>query len=283
MKRKLLFFDIDGTLVQGGAGQASQPVIQAIRQARANGHLAFLSTGRSEMMVDDTIKEIGFDGGIFSAGGKVVFNGEKIADYPLKQETVAAIMDIFDHEKNVFYLLECDQMNYKGNMPADYRELLAGSEREGASTELLRILSVLSKAGQKNAADYDGMPVYKVSFFSLDKVALDRATERMKPLGKVLIFENMAEEFGVFSGEINDWKINKGVAIADICKHLRADMQDTIAFGDSANDLEMIEAAGLGIAMRNATDDVKVKADRICESVTDDGVVHELKRLQLIK
>lgn len=85
----------------------------------------------------------------------------------------------------------------------------------------------------------------------------------------------------IYAGEINDWNINKGKAISRVCEYLQEDIKNTIAFGDSLNDLEMIVAAGIGIAMGNAEAALKEKADLICESVMEDGVARELKRLEL--
>src|SRR5699024_9067456 len=85
-----------------------------------------------------------------------------------------------------------------------------------------------------------------------------------------------------YNGEIIQKGIHKGTAIQLICQHYHASLQDTIAFGDSMNDSEMIQCAGIGIAMENACEELKTIADTICESVQNDGIFHELKRMELI-
>ena len=60
------------------------------------------------------------------------------------------------------------------------------------------------------------------------------------------------------------------------------DISQTVAFGDSMNDYEMIEKAGCGVVMANGDEYLKTIADRICESVQEDGVVRELERMHLI-
>ena len=55
-------------------------------------------------------------------------------------------------------------------------------------------------------------------------------------------------------------------------------IEETISFGDGGNDIPMIEAAGLGIAMGNASDDVKAAADYITASVDDDGFAAALRK-----
>ena len=67
-----------------------------------------------------------------------------------------------------------------------------------------------------------------------------------------------------------------------VCRYLGIPIQDTIAFGDSMNDLEMIETAGLGICMENGSRKLKELADEICPSVTEDGIYRAFVRLGLI-
>ena len=67
MDKKLIFLDIDGTLV-AALSSPTRPVKQAIQQARAKGHLVFLCTGRNLPIIGEDILEIGFDGVIASAG-----------------------------------------------------------------------------------------------------------------------------------------------------------------------------------------------------------------------
>lgn len=60
--RKIVFFDIDGTLVDGPTHQIPQSAVEAIRKLRENGHLAFINTGRTLVSIEPRIREIGFDG-----------------------------------------------------------------------------------------------------------------------------------------------------------------------------------------------------------------------------
>ena len=53
--------------------------------------------------------------------------------------------------------------------------------------------------------------------------------------------------------------------------------EQAIAFGDGTNDIEMLQAVGIGVAMGNATDDVKAAADDLCGNVADDGIYYYCK------
>ena len=66
--RKLVFFDIDGTLIDGPTHQIPQSAVEAIRKLRENGHLAFINTGRTLVSIEPRIREIGFDGLVCGCG-----------------------------------------------------------------------------------------------------------------------------------------------------------------------------------------------------------------------
>ena len=73
--------------------------------------------------------------------------------------------------------------------------------------------------------------------------------------------------------------INKGQGIRDICRTLGISPEEVIAFGDAANDIPMLQAAGVGVAMGNAADAVKAAADRITRTNNEDGIAAALAEL----
>ena len=85
------------------------------------------------------------------------------------------------------------------------------------------------------------------------------------------------------NGEIIKKGMDKGFAIKKIVETLHMKMEDTIAFGDSMNDYEMLQVCNYGVAMNNACQELKASADNICESVENDGVYYEMERLGLFE
>jgi hydroxymethylpyrimidine pyrophosphatase-like HAD family hydrolase len=79
--------------------------------------------------------------------------------------------------------------------------------------------------------------------------------------------------------ELSAFESNKGQAMAVVCQHLGIGMHEAIAIGDGANDLEMIAAAGLGIAMENGDDEVKAVADRVAPHHNLDGLAQILEEI----
>lgn len=279
MERKLLFFDIDGTLAMPGT-PVSEAVVESIRTARAYGHLAFISTGRPQWLVSPDVMKIGFDGGLFHAGGRVVIGEERILDQCMAPELVDFALDFLRRQKGVYFLLECADTCYRNDPEELFR---SADERnlEGAGTELRRLMTDLMNPSHKNEQDYQGESVYKVSFFAADREKMKDIVENLSAKGKTVWFENLTEGYAFFSGEMSTYGVDKGTALEAICRHVGAERSQCIAFGDSMNDAEIILAASEGIAMGNAENRLKALADRCCESVAEDGVAKELERLGL--
>merc|ERR1712113_223179 len=81
--------------------------------------------------------------------------------------------------------------------------------------------------------------------------------------------------------EILHPEVNKGGGLKAMCDHLGIPLSNVVAFGDGDNDLEFIEMAGCGVAMKNARDVLRTVADEIIEFTNDEeGVVKTLQRLE---
>ena len=94
MDRKIIFLDIDGTLI-AAMSEPSALATAAVRGARKMGHKVFLCTGRNMAIIGDDILKIGFDGVISSAGGHVEVGEEILFDSLLPEETVQECLDVF--------------------------------------------------------------------------------------------------------------------------------------------------------------------------------------------
>jgi len=270
----LLFFDIDGTLAIPGQKPGNQ-VVQAIQLARLNGHKVFLCTGRPRGDIPDDISKIGFDGGIYSAGGHVIAGTTVLADHPMPKKLVQDVCKILDAEY-LPYVLECENRIYqrKGSL-----DIARQSSESGNSSELNRFLCRL----QSDTMDgYQGEAVYKISFIAQGPEQVNRISQQIGDTAKVVCFENMISDLMCIAGEISNKHVNKGLALKEMCAYYGADLSQSVAFGDSMNDAEMLSAAGIGIAMADAPDDVKALADQICERCSEDGVAKAMLRLGLI-
>ena len=82
--------------------------------------------------------------------------------------------------------------------------------------------------------------------------------------------------------DINAEGVNKGAGVHSFADYLGIDISETMALGDGGNDIPMLRTAGIGIAMGNATDEVKIHADYVTDHIDNDGLYKALKHFELI-
>lgn len=275
---KLLFFDIDGTLATPG-NAPSPATVEAIRKARMSGHKVFLSTGRTLGGVPLAVLNIGFDGGIFSAGGYVIAE-----DTVLSQRFMpdGLLQQILSHlrKDNIFYVLETSDGKFRSENGS---EMLKQLDPSKANSEMQRLIQeVFFGRDMLDISSYQGQKVYKVCFFSSDFSTADQLDRALDGAAKIVRFDNLVPDFPFVSGEITDYAISKGSALRDVCVYYHKTEADCIVFGDSMNDAEILQAAGLGIAMGNAEPRVIQLADMVCDTCDNDGVAKALYSLNMI-
>ena len=117
----------------------------------------------------------------------------------------------------------------------------------------------------------------------LQKIFLYSKDDDLTPGIIARLKEEFPELFITTSGpifiEINAAGIDKGKTLRLLCEHLNIPIEESVAFGDAANDLAMLKAAGCAVVPANGTDEAKALADLNCESCDDDGVRKALERL----
>lgn len=275
--QKLLFFDIDGTLAYPRQ-LPSESTVSAIRTARNNGHKVFTSTGRTADSIPEAVNSIGFDGGIFSAGGIVSVGNTIIAAHYMEDCIVQRIKE-FLYSNTVFFTLETAAGRFNSENAAD---VLSRVDMTHVSPEMQRFTEgLLYDSTAFPMAEYAGQPINKISYYSANRTISAQLSLAFQNDAKVVQFNNIPD-LPLTIGEISDYSVNKGVAVKDICNYFGKNTSDCIAFGDSMNDSEMILVAGLGVAMGNADSELKAIADLICGNCENDGIANCLHSLGLI-
>lgn len=277
MNRKLIFLDIDGTLI-AAMNHPSVLVKQAIQTARENGHKVFLCTGRNMPIIGEDILELGFDGVIASAGSHIEVENTVLLDHLIPEEVIQNCLSLF-HKHGIYCRIESKEGIYTD---LEMESLLKTATADQTNSELIRMQNEISQGIHFQPYEkYPKKGAYKICFTS---TTLDAVNETKKQLEDQ--FQYVVHPYGnsctCFNGEIIQKGIHKGTAMQLVCQYYNTTLKDTIAFGDSMNDSEMIQYAGIGVAMDNACEELKTIADTVCESVQNDGIFHELKRMKLI-
>lgn len=269
--KKLVFLDIDGTLLYEGR-PISEKTAQALRQAKDNGHYLCICTGRAYSETPEEMKE--FDGVISAAGACVMWKKEVLHAEYFSEEEKKLVTDLLE-EIGAVYIMEGFEKLYmkKEIRERFFRELEGYEEREKF------LLSFFQKTVPRISTQ-EMEKVHKCSFFYAGQDN-DWLKEKLKKWGMTATAFSQAETRGN-SGEVTKIAFTKGTAVRYLSRYLGVPIEDTIAIGDSENDLEMIRAAGVGIAMGNSSDSVKKAADDVTKSVMEDGVYHAFQKYGLI-
>ena len=274
--QKIIFLDIDGTLTEAGSNDPPQSALQAIARAREEGHFVFLCTGRNYDMLRPLLR-YGFDGFIASSGGYIECLGRVIYDCPMTEAQRQSAMGILK-KNGIFRTVECRDGTYADESLKAYLRDHAG---EAGNSELLRWREQIEEVlNIRPMREYKGQPVYKIVFISPTR---EQFSEPRKVLEADFAFCMHEEnQGGYINGEVVNRKFDKGKAVQRVCRCLNIPACDSVAIGDSMNDREMLEAAGLGICMENGNRELKKIADDICPSVWKDGIRSAFTKHQLI-
>ncbi len=251
---KAIFFDIDGTLVSFETHSIPQSTIETLARLRQSGIKLFIATGRQFGLINN-LQGIEFDGYVTINGAITLVGGQIIDKHPIAKDQIEAACEYIDKKKSfpcTFVMADRIAINY---INEDVEALRKQINFPHIPLDDLRTLN-----------DED---VYQmISFFKEDIEAdvmshlKDCSSARWSP-----IFTDI-----IASG------VSKVCGIEAVCRHFDIRQDEVMAIGDGGNDIEMIQWAGVGVAMGNATDNVKKAADFVTTSVDDDGIFNAANR-----
>jgi len=257
-RRKAVFLDIDGTLITRDKGPFEEDR-KAIEEAAGKGHLLFLNTGRSFSIIPPALLELGSIRGIAAGGGAHILLSASVPDGNPRYETIY---------RKFFSETELEKIftGYEGRSLCCFlegeRDCYAINKTSWIFAEKTPILvSSLEDFKRKSSGDF-------ITKLTLDRLATEKDRLLLEPFCRINNFTNYSE--GIIKGE------DKAKAIRFILAKFGIKREDSIAIGDSANDLDMIRFAGLGIAMGNACAELKAAAGAITGDCGKGGVAEAL-------
>ena len=259
MQKKMIYFDIDGTLVN------NQKIIPdstklAIKKLKENGHEVAIATGRNLFMAQNIIDELEISHYVVCNGAAGYLHKEQVYENPLDPAQLEKLIKVADSNNH--------QIIYETPVKLRRRNEVAD----------VRITTAMKSVGY-------GVPKFDRDFYQHNSLV------------QCLLFYREDEKQLYESSQFSKFRFvrwhDSGV---DVLPHdgskantvLRVALEngygvaDTIAFGDGLNDLEMIEKLGIGVAMGNALESVKLRADKVTKSCNEDGIYIALKELNLI-
>ncbi|MDR5700030.1 HAD family hydrolase [Agromyces aerolatus] len=289
---RIIFLDVDGTIIDGHERMAASTP-EAIRRARAAGHLVYLATGRSRAEIFPHVAEIGFDGAITAGGGFAEIGDRLIASHTMSADELETLTEVLEDERLDYYLQAAERVYASPGMLEHYFRLMReglipdDESAEGVPETLLPETSAHEAPADATPADvYAPLAdaprdaIAKVLFLGEDDRAYARVVRRLGD--RFTVITGTIAHLGGASGEISPLGVDKGRAALDVLADLGVPAERAVAIGDSVNDLQILERVGLGIAMGNASAEVKAVADEQTTHVLDDGIWNAFVRHGLI-
>lgn len=266
MDYKLVAIDLDDTLLADDL-QISERTVEAIKEAQDGGVRVVIATGRMHSSALPYAKLLGLKHELITYNGalvKRVGDNQTLYHQPISVELAREVTEVaqeYDLHIN-FYLDDLLYVN-KAGAEADYYEEVAG------------IKPILITEG---AADFLDRPSTKLLIIEDDRAKLEEVlAELTAKFGDLLTITTSKVNFIEIMGQ----QVCKGTTLANRSTELGIKAEEVIAIGDSYNDLEMIEYAGLGVAVGNAKDEIKEEANYITGSNNEEGVAQVIEKFIL--
>jgi Cof subfamily protein (haloacid dehalogenase superfamily) len=264
MKYKIIAFDIDDTLLNTKK-QLTPATEKALLNAQSEGIKLVVASGRLPYGVRpfaERLKVLENNGYYMGFNGGAVLNsrGELISTTYLDSKYIEPVYDVL-RPLNITTMVHKGDVIYRDRKVNEYTHI----ETEAVGLPLNPVDDIA------RFVDWD-----------IHKFLLAGDPELLKQTEKVLL-EKFGGEVDIYLSapwflEVMPKGINKGIGLEKICLDCGVAMDEVIAFGDSFNDIPMIQKAGLGVAMGNAEEELKAVADYVTESCDNDGIAAALDR-----
>lgn len=257
--RKIIALDIDGTLISSNH-EPLDSTYEAVKRLQEQGHYVTIATGRTRMMAEELIQKVGLTNYILCNGA-------------------AAFMDHQQVYKNLLPTERLDQLvKEAAEMPIETAFIGLDGVKRYMKDFRPEVVEAMSFFGDNY------VPEWEADFHLKNEVYQGLAFYDQSVDGT---FEKEFPEFRFvrwhpYSVDIVPKEGSKAITLMTLAERLGVPQADVIAIGDGENDKEMLQAAGVGIAMGNASDSVKSVANMVTASNDEDGIWQALRKLDLI-
>lgn len=257
---KIVFLDVDGTILSHNTNTVSSKTKEAIRLLQDNHIKVFVCSGRSKYEFNQIIllNDVYFDGYIFMGGAFSTYKDETISEYPISKKDVENIYDYL--LENPFSMIAVEKENQYINFIDDY----AIQAYDAIHTSFPEI------------KDFPSIGSHKIyQFVALAKQ--NKIDELSKRVQDILI-----TSWNPYGFDLVNKNSGKGNAIKDVCQYFGYQLEESLGIGDGENDIDMLKTVGTSIAMGNALDSVKEISDYVTTDIDNNGVYNALKHYELI-
>lgn len=267
MRRKCVFFDADGTILDIEKG-VSKDIPSAIQQLTSQGHLAFLCTGRSRSFVPRAVEQLAFTGIIANLGAYIEYQGKPVYQKEITTAQARFALEVLRQNRLVPVM--------EGNTHMYY-------DLDEYTTEIDWFADLITKElGEKWRPITGNENQLHINKISAKRLPGCNAAQACNQLDSIFDFIRHEEGFAGKTIEFIAKGHSKGLAIAIMCSILGIEPEDTFAIGDSNNDLPMFQVVHTKIAMGNAPQELATQADYVTATMEQGGITQALDYYELL-
>ncbi len=265
MEKKIAFFDIDGTLINVPEGLMSPTAetISALKRFQEQGNLIFIATSRGELPFE--AEELQFDGFIGEDGHYIVYDGQVLFDDLFTADEVRRQMEVYKQFDG-----RCMYSGHHSSWCDCWEDEYIQRHRKAFSRTTDKPANLIEHL------DADAMEVIACCVMFKNVEDLRGAYEALKD-----DFTMVTYETGIIRMDVYRKGFKKGTAVRHMYEKLGIPRENTYAFGDGINDMEMLQLVGHGIAMGNAIEELKAVAEEVTGSVMENGIAGYFKKYLL--
>lgn len=259
MTKKLILFDIDGTLLDH---EKKLPVSakEAVKSLKEAGHEVAIATGRAPYFFQDLREELAIDSFVCFNGQYVEVDNEVIYKNPLDRTFLVELMDYASLQKHPLVFMGAELMKTTIDYHTGIEDALASLKAGATHPEL-------------NANYFNEADIYQTLVFCEEHEEAHYRTN-MRNLNFIRWHD--------YSLDVLPLGGSKAQGIEKLMEKKGFTKDQVYAFGDNLNDIEMLQYVGHGVAMGNAPEVVKKVAKYVTRDVDNDGIVHGLKMVGLL-
>lgn len=267
MERAILFFDIDGTIVsEDGRRFIPESAVKAINKARENGHITVINTGRTYLTVEKHIKELGFSGFICGCGTNILLGDKVLLRHKNEKALCLKVRDTLESLSipAIYESAECLGFNADTYIHPELREMLTYFGFKGLMIE------------EAHEEDF-----YFDKFFcwANDDESFEPLCEMLSEHFKIIL---RGDSPGIRRIEVVPKGYTKATGMKFMLDTLGIDHKNSYAFGDSTNDLPMLEYAAHSAAMGCCPEILNDKVEFVTDGLYEDGLAKAIERFGLI-
>lgn len=264
MRRKALFFDVDGTLLESMARKIPESTIRVISEASRQGHLIFINSGRTRCLLGDMERQLPVDGMLCGCGTYIESAGKVILHNVLTEERRREIQNL---------ILDC---KLDGILEGpEHCCVQEGLSHMGGVEAVKKLVDktgfLISRDWRKDAVAFDKFCVLADENSDFPRFA-EGVKQDITPIDR-----------GGGLYECIPTGFDKGSAMRFVLEYFQVPWEDSYAFGDSMNDLAMIRYASHSILMGEHDAGLEPYADFITKKVSEDGIAYAFEKLGLLE